>query len=144
MEPETKQQIAEQAEVLGECLTQMKANIPKDLLPKDLKLGAEELQAMATSIYISVSKRGNGNSNGAGAGGEGDGNYDGESTSGQHDLIKKLEGEINKIAKDEGTAIVKGYLDDNGQETLEGLSKSEASSLCTTLIDAKKSMRQRK
>lgn len=155
MEPEMKQRIAEHAEVLGECLVQMKEHIPAGLIAEKAKLGPTELQAMATSIFIAMTPKqsyynGNGGSKPAATeappyrpdeGKNGGGNYDGPASENQVDLIARLKGEINKLSKDEGEAIVAGFLEDNGADMVAKLTKSQASSLCTTLIEAKKGLK---
>ena len=132
-----QQEIKEQALLMGECLKQMNANIPKGLKAKDLKLGPDELQSMATSIYITVNGGKDRNGNG------GKGNYEGKITHSQKDLISTLEKEIDELTEaGEGYAIIKQFLDDNGRKSLEELTKSEASSLCTGLIDFKKEAKE--
>ena len=155
MEQEMKDKIAENAEVLGECFKQMKENIPNGLMVKDLKLGAAELQSMAVSLFISVTKKGNGYSNNnhskdnnqepsSNNESNGSGNYDGESTPGQHKLINDLVAEVNKLEKGAGDGAVENFLNANNKDTVEALDKSEASSLATTLIGTKKELKESK
>lgn len=133
---EKQQEIEEQALLIAECFKQVNNAIPNGLKAKadETKLTRSELQAMATSVYITV---GGGNNRGRSSGG-------GVKSSGgppkdpnrpcTEKQIKKISTEQMKRGAN-GDAIVGQFLDNVGKNAVGDLTLPEASSLIDLLIN---------